>query len=633
MLAQLFYTDDVDAEKFTHQWNGPGVGIYDCIASLREGATRRSKDEVAEIIRIVSDLDLQTIEEPREEVINCLKALLLPPSEIRDSGFGLHSVWELKEGMAGALGFAQVETAMKRLAALLAGDPTPTHCAALLRRPGSDNTKDGTSRRCHVIERSGAKYDISEFDDLFDLYGEQPLLHSKTIVGNGRDPDTDTIIVSGRVDAEAELAAMQPTGASVNTVQTRVIPSLLRRAIPPAEVLETVVTATMEMAEQHDLGWTRDAEIKYVTARINSALRMIQADYDPAVERFPEWLPAEFAEGWERVLQAGGLPQLSRNLNGWYVRATPNARRIKPAQIDDTRRDAPQHRPQEVGQQSPHRGATPPPKLRFRLISFADLRPGPELLYLIDELIPAAGLVDVWGKAKCFKSFWCLDLMLHVAMGWEYRDRYVRQGAVVYCAFEGAHGYKKRIEALRRHYDIKPEAHVPLYVMPGQANLIKEHRVLIADIRAQLNNVCPAVVVLDTLNKSLFGSENKDEDMGNYVRAAEAIRDSFNCVVIIVHHCGYDDTRPRGHSSLPGAVDAQLAVVREGNVFTVTVEMMRDGPEEGVVISQVSDVSISPCVPITTPEPAEISAASAVALAMTSTKAYSIFTFCARFPG
>ena len=99
-------------------------------------------------------------------------------------------------------------------------------------------------------------------------------------------------------------------------------------------------------------------------------------------------------------------------------------------------------------------------------------------------------------------------------------------------------------------------------------------------------------VVLDTLNKSLVGSESKDIDMGNYVRAAEAIRDRFDCVVIIVHHCGYDDTRPRGHSSLPGAVDAQLAVARAENIVTVTVEMMRDGPEDTQVVSAVEVVEV-----------------------------------------
>jgi AAA domain-containing protein len=218
-------------------------------------------------------------------------------------------------------------------------------------------------------------------------------------------------------------------------------------------------------------------------------------------------------------------------------------------------------------------------------------RPGPEPLYLVDELIPLTGLVDVWGKAKCFKSFWCLDLRLHVAMGWEYRDRYVRQGAVVYCAFEGAHGYKKRVEALRCHYNIEQDAQVPLYVMPGQANLIAEHRLLITDIAAQLGDIKPVAVVLDTLNKSLFGSENRDEDMGAYVRAAEAIRDRFGCVVIIVHHCGYDDTRPRGHSSLPGAVDAQLAVervvFRPNLILKLVQSAERDSNRVGVSLGEL----------------------------------------------
>ena len=66
----------------------------------------------------------------------------------------------------------------------------------------------------------------------------------------------------------------------------------------------------------------------------------------------------------------------------------------------------------------------------------------------------------------------------------------------------------------------------------------------------------------------------------------------FGCVVIIVHHCGYDDTRPRGHSSLPGAVDAQLAVTRTEDVITVTVEMMRDGPEDTQVVSAVEVIEV-----------------------------------------
>jgi AAA domain len=70
-------------------------------------------------------------------------------------------------------------------------------------------------------------------------------------------------------------------------------------------------------------------------------------------------------------------------------------------------------------------------KLRFRLIKFQEMRPGLEPSYLVDELIPSAGLVLVWGKQKTFKSFWLLDLFVHVAMGWPYRDHAVRQGLVM----------------------------------------------------------------------------------------------------------------------------------------------------------------------------------------------------------
>ena len=37
----------------------------------------------------------------------------------------------------------------------------------------------------------------------------------------------------------------------------------------------------------------------------------------------------------------------------------------------------------------------------------------------------------------------------------------------------------------------------------------------------------------------------------------------FGCAVVVVHHCGIEGTRPRGHTSLTAAADAQIAVKRE----------------------------------------------------------------------
>src|SRR5262249_246119 len=151
---------------------------------------------------------------------------------------------------------------------------------------------------------------------------------------------------------------------------------------------------------------------------------------------------------------------------------------------------------------------------------------------------------------------------------------------VVYAAFEGAHGFDKRAEAQRIHYKLDPADDVPLHVMPVQIDLIKHHKRLIADIGGQLaDGKPPSVVVLDTLNRSLVGSESKDTDMAAYIAAANAIRQAFDCLVIIIHHCGWDETRPRGHSSLPGAIDGQLAVVRDKERVSAVVEFLRDGPE------------------------------------------------------
>ena len=103
----------------------------------------------------------------------------------------------------------------------------------------------------------------------------------------------------------------------------------------------------------------------------------------------------------------------------------------------------------------------------------------------------------------------------------------------------------------------------------------------------------PVVVVLDTFNRSLVGSESSDTDMSNYVRAADAIRDAFSCAVIIVHHCGINDSRPRGHTSLTGAADAQLAVKRDLNgTICVTVEFMKDGEAGETIASELEPIDV-----------------------------------------
>jgi hypothetical protein len=171
---------------------------------------------------------------------------------------------------------------------------------------------------------------------------------------------------------------------------------------------------------------------------------------------------------------------------------------------------------------------------------------------------------------------------------------------VIYCAFEGGHGFKSRIEAQRRHYrelgQIDDHADVPMHIMSGQAKLIAEHAKLIAEFKLQLGDVVPKLVVLDTLNRSIDGSESKDVDMTSYVRAAEAVRSAFGCIVIIVHHCGYDDSHARGHTSLAAAVDGELSITRQAGtaLCEVVVKHLREGPEDTKVVSKARIISLDP---------------------------------------
>src|SRR5262249_36061551 len=106
------------------------------------------------------------------------------------------------------------------------------------------------------------------------------------------------------------------------------------------------------------------------------------------------------------------------------------------------------------------------------------------------------------------------------------------------------------------------------------------------------NFTCSAIVV-DTLNRSLVGSESRDEDMAAYIRGADLLREKFHCAVIIIHHCGINDQRPRGHTSLAGAADAQISVSRDADDNVVAeVEWMKDGPADEMTVSQLVPLDV-----------------------------------------
>jgi hypothetical protein len=233
------------------------------------------------------------------------------------------------------------------------------------------------------------------------------------------------------------------------------------------------------------------------------------------------------------------------------------------------------------------------PKRRFRPVRFKDIRLDPGRPYLVKGLIPREGLTVVWGPPKCGKSFWTFDLVAHVALGWGYRGRRIHPGTVVYVACEGERGLGARTEAFRvRHLAEDDASDPPFFLLTTRLDLVADIEELIGDIRAEIGTDRCAAVCIDTLNRSISGSESRDEDMGAYVKAADRIREAFHAAVIIIHHCGLNGERPRGHTSLTGAVDAQIAVKRENGNIVATVECMKDGAEGEAIVSRLAVIEV-----------------------------------------
>src|SRR5829696_7931521 len=110
---------------------------------------------------------------------------------------------------------------------------------------------------------------------------------------------------------------------------------------------------------------------------------------------------------------------------------------------------------------------------RFQLIPFERINLSTAPNYLVKGLVPRVGLTVIWGPPKSGKSFFLLDLLAHVALGWEYRGRRVKQGAVVYLVLEGDEGFRARIEAFRQHHLAEEHGQVPFYSVSTRLDLIK----------------------------------------------------------------------------------------------------------------------------------------------------------------
>jgi len=231
-----------------------------------------------------------------------------------------------------------------------------------------------------------------------------------------------------------------------------------------------------------------------------------------------------------------------------------------------------------------------PQKRTFSLEAFDDITDEP-VEWLIDRVIPRKGFVALYGPPGSFKSFIALDLAVAIARSAQWfglEAKTTDKGAVIYIAGEGHGGIGARIKACRIHHQI--EAGTPIYFLRHQINLRsseEDFSRLVYAVRELVLalGVKVELIVIDTLARAFGGgNENSSEDMGAFITSCGHLQDEFKAALMVIHHSGKDAAKGlRGHSSLLGAVDTELELLRfeDQPRGVLTVSKQKDG-EDGL---------------------------------------------------
>jgi len=199
--------------------------------------------------------------------------------------------------------------------------------------------------------------------------------------------------------------------------------------------------------------------------------------------------------------------------------------------------------------------------------------------WLIDGVLQAESLAEVYGKPGSYKSFLTASWAMHIATGLDWCGHQVEPGPVIYLASEGAHGFGNRITAWEARHDYNlpnrgewaPITWLPLAVSLGNAAWGEALGKYAAELGA-------ALIVVDTRARNTVGlDENSAKDMGTVVEHLDHARSLSGSCVLLVHHSNAMGDKSRGSTAVEGAVDTELSAKKVDGVVTIRLEKQKNG--------------------------------------------------------
>jgi hypothetical protein len=223
--------------------------------------------------------------------------------------------------------------------------------------------------------------------------------------------------------------------------------------------------------------------------------------------------------------------------------------------------------------------------------------------WLIDKVLPVGSFSALFGPPGSFKSFIALDIAEAIATGRPWMGNEVTEaGACLYICGEGFGGVGARIKACKQHHQTEDGA--PIYVIRHQLNLrssIEDFNALMlaVEILVQQTGINFKLIIIDTLARAFGGgNENDSSDMGAFITSCGHIQKIIqDCALMILHHSGKDATKGlRGHSSLLGAVDTELELLRfeDSMKGLIHISKQKDGEDNTRIGFEMVSVELQP---------------------------------------
>ena len=272
--------------KFIEKWDKPGRSVFFGVGTIQKSKTQRIKENIEAMAFASSDVDLKDLGLTRDEVMAAIDTLKLPPSVIVWSGHGFHLYWLLD---APCLEPDRVEAINARICETVAGDRAPNHRAALLRVPGTTNSKGGNTVPCEVIRDGGERYSLKQLE----AWDQPPVMarrKSAPVVESNPFLEAARLLsFKAPIDVQARLAAMEFKGdgdTSIHSTQLSVTAALTIAGWDEDDVVETVLEATKAAVPGRNWNWV--AEEKAIRKMCQDATKKVESGELGANKTDPE---------------------------------------------------------------------------------------------------------------------------------------------------------------------------------------------------------------------------------------------------------------------------------------------------------------------------------------------------------